>query len=337
MSIEDGSESGPQNVSGQAPLRVLVVGAGTMAPGIAAAFLAKGAHVQIWGRTPGSAARAVTTAGEMVAFLRTHELASASAGGTVSAAGSVSAAAEAHVVVEAISEDLEAKRELIRRLESASSPDTLLATNTSGLKVSDVAEGMRAPERLVAMHFWNPAHLMPIVEICGGRATAPMAVERAVELARHIGKVPVVLKKEVLGLLGTRMQQAVVREAIGLLAAGVASPEAIDLAVRASFGIRFPAIGPLETTDLSGLDVILSIHRYLLPDLDSSTEPQEELSRRVAAGLVGVKSGAGFYDWSQRDAGAVVRRRDEELVRRLKLVSADPTFFELTAADRKES
>jgi 3-hydroxybutyryl-CoA dehydrogenase len=111
----------------------------------------------------------------------------------------------------------------------------------------------------------------------------------------------------------------VVREAISLLDAGVASPEDIDLAVRASFGIRFPVIGPLETTDLSGLDVIASIHEYLLPDLDASAAPQAPLRERVAQGALGVKSGRGFYDWSVRDAGALQRRRDEELVRRLRL------------------
>ncbi len=315
-------------MSGSALPRVLVVGTGTMAPGVAAAFAASGATVLIWGRSPDGRAQAAAKAREMVAFLRVHELAPAPTGGSVASADDLSvAAAEADVIVEAIAEDLEAKRDMFRRLETESRSGTLLATNTSGLKVSDVAEGMRSPERLVAMHFWNPAHLMPIVEICGGQSMVTGEVERAVALARLIGKIPVVLKKEVLGFLGTRMQQAVVREAIGLLAAGVASPEAIDLAVRASFGVRFPAIGPLETTDLGGLDVILSIHRYLLPDLDRSTEPQQELSRRVAEGRLGVKSGAGFYDWSQRDAAAVVRRRDEELVRRLKLVNSDPAFF----------
>ena len=317
-----------QNAVGPAPMSVLVVGAGTMAPGIAAAFSARGASVQIWARAPGAAARAVTTTREMLDFLCRHELASAANLGSAVAADDLSVAAGAQVVIEAIAEDLEAKRDLFRQLEAEAGPDTLLATNTSGLKVGDIGEGLRSVERLVAMHFWNPAHLMPIVEICGSRATAPVHLERAIELARLIGKVPIVLKKEVLGFLGTRMQQAVVREAISLLAAEVASAEAIDLAVRASFGVRFPAVGPLETTDLSGLDVILSIHQYLLPDLERTTEPQPELRRRVAEGRLGMKSGAGFYDWSRRDAAAVVKRRDEELVRRLKLIASDSSFFE---------
>jgi 3-hydroxybutyryl-CoA dehydrogenase len=123
----------------------------------------------------------------------------------------------------------------------------------------------------------------------------------------------------VLGFLGTRLQQAVVREAIGLVERGIASPEDVDLAVRTSFGIRFPVTGPLESADISGLDVIEAIHDYLLPDLDRSTEPQTALRERVAAGALGVKSGRGFHDWSARDPQELIRRRDEELVRRLRL------------------
>jgi 3-hydroxybutyryl-CoA dehydrogenase len=151
--------------------------------------------------------------------------------------------------------------------------------------------------------------------------TAAEFVDRAMALARAIGKQPVRLEREVLGFLGTRLQQAVVREAIALLEAGVASAEDIDLAVRTSFGIRFPVAGPLESADLSGLDVIAAIHGYLLADLDASRAPQAPLTERVAAGALGTKTGRGFHDWSARDAGALLRRRDEELVRRLRLLA----------------
>ncbi|MHB8499751.1 MAG: 3-hydroxyacyl-CoA dehydrogenase family protein [Candidatus Acidiferrales bacterium] len=300
-----------------------MAGTGTMAPGIAAAFAAAGSEVLLWGRRADAAETAVERAREMLRFLRENELAWTS-GGSLAA---VPKPVPADLVLEAIAEDVVAKRALFQELERSAGEGAILATNTSGLRVTDIALGLRRPERLVAMHFWNPAHLMPIVEICGGERTDPGLITRAAEITRQIGKVPVRLEKEVLGFLGTRLQQAVVREAIGLLAAGVASPEAIDLAVRASFGVRFPALGPLETTDLGGLDVILAIHRYLLPDLDRSSRPQPELERRVAEGKLGVKAGEGFYDWSRRDAQAVIRRRDDELVRRLKLIRSDPGFL----------
>jgi 3-hydroxybutyryl-CoA dehydrogenase len=160
---------------------------------------------------------------------------------------------------------------------------------------------------------------MPLVEVGGGERTAAGFVDAAYELARAIGKQPVRVEQEVLGFLGTRLQQAVVREAIALVERGIASPEDVDLAVRTSFGIRFPVTGPLESADISGLDVIEAIHDYLLPDLDRSTAPQAELRDRVAAGALGVKSGRGFHDWNARDPDELIRRRDEELVRRLRL------------------
>jgi 3-hydroxybutyryl-CoA dehydrogenase len=303
-------------------LGVGILGAGTMSPGIAAAFATHGHEVVVWARRPDRAREAVDTAGEQGDFLVANGLVPEAPGAArrLAATGSLADLAGADVVVEAISEDLEAKRDLLRELERVCRADAILATNTSGLRVTDIASGLDRPERVVAMHFWNPAHLMPLVEVAGGELGSEAAVDRAVAIARSIGKLPVVLRSEVLGFLGTRMQQAVVREAIGLLEAGVASAEDIDLAVRASFGIRFPVIGPLETTDLSGLDVIESIHRYLLADLDASSSPQAALRERVARGELGVKSGRGFHDWARRDASALQRRRDEELVRRLRLI-----------------
>ncbi len=293
-----------------------------MSAGIAAAFASAGEPVRLWSRAPERAQTAIERARVMSSYLAAHGLAvqAATAAERLNWVSSLESVAGAGLIVEAISEDLDAKRQLFEQLESICAADTLFATNTSGLRVTDIARDLSHPERLVAMHFWNPAHLMPIVEIAGGERGSAASVARAVETARAIGKLPVVLERDVLGFLGTRMQQAVVREAIALFESGVASADAIDLAVRASFGVRFPVLGPLETTDLSGLDVIESIHRYLLPDLDASTAPQAALRERVEVGDLGVKSGRGFYDWSVRSSEDLIRQRDEELVRRLRLL-----------------
>jgi 3-hydroxybutyryl-CoA dehydrogenase len=298
----------------------MVLGAGTMAPGIAAAFSVAGHPVSLWARSPERARAGAERAHEMARYLVEHELAAQT--GRVRVAERLEQAGEADVVIEAIAEDLQAKRALLAALEERSRDDALFATNTSGLRVSEIAGALRRPERLVAMHFWNPAHLMPLVEIAGERAD-PGTVERATNLAGAIGKLPVRLEREVLGFLGVRLQQAVVREAIALVEQGAASAEDVDLAVRASFGIRFPVIGPLESADLTGLDVIASIHSYLLRDLDRSDGPQRSLRELVSAGALGVKSGRGFFDWGTRDPQLTIRRRDEELVRRLQLVAAE--------------
>jgi len=307
------------------PLRIAVLGAGTMGPGIAAAFASAGHSASLWARTPERARTGVEAAAELTRFLSDAGLATAAgpADERIAEAGALEDAASADVVVEAVSEELETKRTLLAEVDGLLPPERLIATNTSGLRVTDIAAPLRHRERVVAMHFWNPAHLMPLVEVGGGEDTPDQALEAAVELVRGIGKQPVRLRREVLGFLGTRLQQAVVREAIALLEEGVASAEDIDLAVRTSFGIRFPVVGPLESADLTGLDVIEAIHRYLLPDLDRSVEPQRALSERVAAGALGTKTGRGFHDWTRRDAGELARRRDEELVRRLHLLAEE--------------
>jgi 3-hydroxybutyryl-CoA dehydrogenase len=320
MSGEPGSDSGDRTTPHSNGGLVFVVGAGTMAPGIAAAFAVAGYPVMLWGRSNERAARAAGGAREMAGFLVEHGLAANR--GSIEVAQHLERAREADVVIEAIAENLGDKQALFVRLEDAAKDNALLATNTSGLPVGEIGQGLRHRERLVAMHFWNPAHLMPLVEIAGDGAT-DSSIERALELALAIGKVPVRLEQEILGFLGVRMQQAVVREAIALLERGIASAQDIDLAVRASFGIRFPVIGPLESADLSGLDVIASIHDYLLRDLDRSVAPQRTLRERVAAGEIGAKAGRGFFDWTVRDPATATRRRDEELVRRLKLLAAE--------------
>lgn len=299
--------------------QVAVLGAGTMAPGIAAAFAAARYPVLLWARRAAQAEGAVARAGELTRFLLEHGFGRTQEPASITPVETLGQIASAGVVVEAIAEQLDAKRELLALVDDLVAPGVLIATNTSGLRVTDLGEGLPGAGRLVAMHFWNPAHLMPLVEVGGGERTDPASVTRAVELASAVGKQPVRVEREVLGFLGTRLQQAVVREAIALLEAGVASAEDIDLAVRTSFGIRFPITGPLESADITGLDVIEAIHGYLLPDLDGSSGPQALLQERVAAGELGVKSGRGFHDWHNRDAQELVRRRDEELVRRLRL------------------
>ena len=303
---------------------VSVLGTGTMAPGIAVVFAQAGLDVTLWGRTEHRAHAARARAGRAAELLATEKLGPPAADtlNRIHVADTLAeAVADVDLVVEAISEDLAAKQTFLAEVEAVCARQTLIATNTSGLRVTDIANRLEYPDRAVAMLFWNPAHLMPIVEIVGGEQTAQTSVEGAQQVALDCKKVPVVLKREVLGFLGTRLQQVMVREAVALLDAGVASAADIDLAVRTSFGIRLPAIGPLESADLSGLDVIEAVHQYLLPDLDNSTAPQPGLHVRVAAGDVGVKSGRGFYDWEGNRGRDVAERRDRELIRRARLLA----------------
>lgn len=303
--------------------RVAVLGAGTMGPGIAASFAAAGIPACLWALRPERVRKAAVIARRKHAELVDAGLASASAMGRIDACTSLAeAVAGADVVVEAIAEDVGQKQTLLAETERHVDPTTMVASTTSGLAIDDIAARMERPDRAIALHFWNPAHLMPLVEVAGGRCTRPAVVDAGLDLARCLGKRPVLLHHSVPGFIGTRLQQAVVREAIALLRAGVADAAEIDAATRLSFGARFPVLGPLETSDLGGLDVVAAIHRYLLPDLDASSEPSPLLLELTSAGRLGAKTGRGFYDWRHRDAAALVAARDAELVERNRKLRA---------------
>lgn len=302
--------------------RAAVVGAGTMGPGIAATLGAAGIDTTLWARRPRAAAEAAEDALGRIRILRESGLA-ASAPGDVTAVDDLAGAVDGvEIVIEAISEDVAAKRAVLGAVEEVVDADVVLASTTSGLDPDEIARDLAHPNRFLVAHFWNPAHLIPLVEVLGCQQTPAELVDSVCAWLHAIGKHAVRLHKFVPGFLGVRLQQAVVREAIALLEAGVASAEDIDAATRLSFGARFPIIGPLETSDLGGLDVVANIHSYLLADLDASTEPQPALVRLVESGRLGVKSGEGFYDWSQRDAAELIRRRDQELLSRLQQLRA---------------
>jgi 3-hydroxybutyryl-CoA dehydrogenase len=298
--------------------QVTVLGAGTMGPTIAAAFAAGGIAVKLWARRPEAASEASSDALLALEFLRAERVLEGPAASISSTADLPAAVTGAGLVLEAISEDLEAKQELFAAVEAVVSPSIPVASTTSGLGVEQLAAESDRPERFLVLHFWNPAHLIPLVEVLGGDRTEPALLDEAEDLLRRLGKHPVRLRRFAAGFIGTRLQQAVVREAIALYEAGVADASDIDAATRLSFGARFPVMGPLETCDLGGLDVVAAIHAYLLKDLDTSAAPQRPLRQLVERGALGAKTGEGFYDWSQRDADELRRRRDVELVGRLR-------------------
>jgi 3-hydroxybutyryl-CoA dehydrogenase len=201
---------------------------------------------------------------------------------------------EAELVVEAAPESLELKRRLFADLSAAARPDALLASNTSSLPISRIAEAAARPERVVGMHFFNPVHLMPLVEIVRGERSGEEAIALAVEIGRALGKEPIVVR-DAPGFASSRLGLVLGLEAMRMLEQGVASAEDIDKAM--TLGYRHP-MGPLRLTDLVGLDVRLAIAEHLHRELGSEAfRPPEILRRLVALGRLGKKSGRGFYDW----------------------------------------
>ncbi|TDF94480.1 3-hydroxyacyl-CoA dehydrogenase family protein [Paenibacillus piri] len=221
-------------------------------------------------------------------------------------------------VIEAIPEQLELKIAFFRRLDELCAPEVLLASNTSGLSPTAIASQMKRPQRMVVTHFWNPAHLIPLVEVVRGEQTDDPTVKRALDFLKMMNKRPIEVKKDILGSVGNRIQYAIFREAQYILEQGVASMEDIDAAVTYSLGRRLPVTGPFMTADMGGLDVFHSISSYLFADLSKADGSYEPMSRLAESGNYGLKTGKGFYDWDQQTSQAMNKRREKELIHFLK-------------------
>lgn len=216
-------------------------------------------------------------------------------------------------VFEAAPEDLELKQALFEAMDGVAPTRTVLATNTSVLRVSEVAARVRHPARVVGTHWWNPAHLVPLVEVVQGERTGAGVIERTIDLLWSVGKTPVHVRRDVAGFVGNRLQHAMWREAFALVDDGVCDAHTIDTVVKAGFGRRLGVLGPMENADLVGLDMTLAIHEYLLPRLTPPSQPASGLRDRVAAGHLGMKAGQGYQAWSADDAARARRQLDAAL------------------------
>lgn len=204
------------------------------------------------------------------------------------------AAARSELIIEAVPESLELKQRIFAQLGRAAGSEAVLASNTSSLSIGKIAEATERPERVVGMHFFNPVHLMQLLEVVRGPLTSDRAVELALEAGRRMGKEPIVVRDSP-GFASSRLGLLLGLEAMRMVEQGVASPEDIDRAM--TLGYRHP-MGPLRLTDLVGLDVRLAIAEHLHAELRSEAfRPPEILKRMVAEGRLGKKVGRGFYDW----------------------------------------
>lgn len=228
------------------------------------------------------------------------------------------ALSSADFVIESVVEDMTVKKSVWQEVEQYVPDDTILATNTSGLSPSEIQSVLNQPERFVVAHFWNPAQLMPLVEVVPGKQTSQQTVDTTVELMNHIGKHAVPLKKESLGFVGNRIQLAVLREAFNIINEGIASPQSVDDIVKYSLGRRWSLVGPVASADLGGLDVFKNISAYLYADLSAETGTDPTLSKLVADNKLGLKTGEGFFNWTGDEGQKMVQKRDEELLQLLK-------------------
>ena len=219
------------------------------------------------------------------------------------------------LTIEAVSENVDLKRAIFGELEALTTPQTILCSNTSGISIGLISENLRFKERVIGTHFWNPPHIVPCVEVIKSQFAADEVFHTVIELMERVGKKPVRVLKDIPGFLGNRLQHALWREAISLVEKGIAAPEDIDGVVKYGFGLRLPFIGPLETADLAGLDLVYDIHKYLFSDLENRSTPSPLLKTLLDQKATGVKSKKGFYNWTDERTKQIIQQRDKALLK----------------------
>jgi 3-hydroxybutyryl-CoA dehydrogenase len=304
--------------------QVVVIGAGNMGEGIVQSFAQAGRSVKVLARRRETLDRclqqidsnlklfaefqlldeAPEVIGSRITYIPMAELSEAIRG--------------CHFIVETIPEVLADKKELFGKLDSCA-PEVILASNTSSITVTALTEGMKTAYRVVGTHYFNPAHIMPLVEIHRGENTSERVVQTTRDLLLQVGKKPVLVKKEIPGFIVNRIQGAVFREIGYLLDEGVATPEDIDMAAKAMYGFRLSCIGPMEADDMIGLDTSARVSANLFKTLSNRTQPSETLMDKVNRGELGIKTGSGWYNYGSKTRTQVLDEINRRLLRQLVL------------------
>ena len=279
--------------------RIGICGTGTMGATMAQIFAEQGYETLLWGRTESSLERGrhILTIGESQYLKLTTQLEDLS---------------DCDIIIESIAEHLETKQDFFEKLSHMVRPDTILATNTSGLSMNRICERVQGRERFLGMHWFNPSNMIPLIEIICNDKTDPKYAQDVYELAKAIGKRPVICRKDVPGFIANRIQFAILRECMSIVENDVASVEDVDAVMKYGLGFRYAAYGQFEVADFGGLDTFYHISEYLNADLCDSKKPMKLIEDLYEAGHYGVKTGQGFYDYSGDQASEAVRIRNQK-------------------------
>ena len=296
--------------------KIAVLGAGVMGTGIGQTFAMKGHEVlMIYVYDDKLRAKPIETMTENLKVLAENgvldEAEIPEITGRVRCTESLEEAAEfADIIFECIVENLAVKQDYLAKLDSLCPESTVLATNTSAISVTEIAEKSVHKDRIIGTHYWNPAYLVPLVEVIKTEYVSEKTVKETYELLESAGKMPVIVQKDVPGFLANRMQHALFREAISIVENGIATAEDVDKAIKYGFGMRLGVRAPMEVIDAGGTDLTYSIHEYLFPHIENSTKPSKLLKQKLDEGKLGFKSGEGFMKWSKED----IARSQKDLI-----------------------
>jgi 3-hydroxybutyryl-CoA dehydrogenase len=289
--------------------RITVLGTGTMALGIAAGFIAENCTVTVLGRSAEKASDCLKKAKAMADGLQANDPGLIHQSGTIDGWAGW---ANADLIVETVSEDLALKQQLFAMMDTRVPPAVPIGSNSSAYPISAIAKGLPTANRMMGLHYFMPAEIVPLVEVVLGEKTDASIAENVCGLYRSIHKKPVLVKKDIPGFLANRIQHALMREALCLIDAGIASFDDVDDAVRYSFGFRYAAVGPMMQKELSGWDTQANAAKAIYPSLYNVSEIPGVLDRMLAEGRSGVKNAEGYRKWTAeeiQDAKAQYQRR----------------------------
>jgi 3-hydroxybutyryl-CoA dehydrogenase len=304
---------------------VLIYGCGTMGCGIACCAVLAGEQVILFHTNEEKARKAVDRVKEVLEEMRGQGLCGepevSQAARRVGATGDLeSVCGRIKVVFESVYENLPLKQDVFARLDALLPPEVPILSNTSGMRITEIAAKTLHPERTLTTHFWLPANLIPLVEVVIGEKSSPALAEEIKTYLAGWGKKPVIVARDLPGQLANRILQAIIREAINIVEIGLASPEDVDQAIKMGMALRFPVWGPLEHVDAVGFDICESVQNTVLPEISSRKAASPLFEKMRSEGHTGYKTGKGFYDWSKKDMDALVKKRNDFIIHALKKI-----------------
>lgn len=304
--------------------KIAIIGLGTMGPGMAARLARGGFEVAAYDIAPAALERAEAMIANARAVLESFGVAAPAEGeGKLTLTDNLAEAVSgAGLVIENVPEKAEIKASVYRQIDALIGPEVLVASDTSGIPISSLQEHISNPGRMVGMHWSNPPHIIPMIEVIAGKQTAPETSEAIKALIRSLGLLPVVVKKDVPGFVENRVLYALLREVIDLVERGVVDPEDIDTCVSWGIGYKLAVIGPMALLDMAGLDIYNSVSSFLNADLADRKDVPEMVAEKIAAGTLGLKTGNGIYSYTPEKIAALQKERTEKLVAIRRILEA---------------
>jgi 3-hydroxybutyryl-CoA dehydrogenase/5-formyl-3-hydroxy-2-methylpyridine 4-carboxylate dehydrogenase len=285
-----------------------------MGPGVAATLARAGMNVAAFDADLGRRAKAGGGFAAAAAVLSALAVPDHTAGDIAVHDSLPPCVAGADLVIETVPEDLDLKIQVFREIEAHVAEDCILASDTSGIPITRIQAGIRVPDRVIGMHWSNPPHIIPMIEVIAGEKTAPGVVTSIVELIRRTGHLPIVIRKDVPGFVENRVLYAVMRECLDLVEQGVISPEDLDACVSWGIGYKLAVVGPMALLDMAGLDIYAAVAAYLNKELSSRSDVAAYIGERTAQRKLGIKTGSGIYDYTPEKIAELQSERARKLV-----------------------